>query len=132
MRSINSGDASRVPLHFGYLLQPRKNPCRPSRSFIGEPHSSHTSVMSTFGISFFGGGGGRTSFSFSFNSSDSGFELRHFGYALHARNGPRGPLRTIIADPHFSHVTPVSIGLIGLPCASTSFALRHFGSPRPA
>src|SRR5262249_15372911 len=36
---------------------------------------------------------------------------------------------TCIGAPHFSHVSPVSTGLSGLPWASTSLALRHLGKP---
>ena len=48
---------------------------------------------------------------------------------MQPRNGPRGPFRTVIAEPHFSHFSPVSIGFTGLPLASTSLAFLHLGYP---
>src|SRR5262249_32915698 len=130
--SSTSGGASRSPLHRGYLAQPKKYGVLPrllSRSFIGPPHSGQVSWISTAGIAFFGGGGGSTSLSFSFKSSGIGLVLRHLGYALHPRNGPRGPFLTAIGAPHFSQLTPVSIGCSGLPWASTSLAFLHLGYP---
>src|SRR5271155_3717827 len=75
--SSNSGEASRTPRHLGYLLQPRNQPFRPWRSFIGEPHSGHTSVTATGGAGFFAGAGG--SFSVARSSSVIGLVLRQFG-----------------------------------------------------
>src|SRR5438445_43432 len=40
--SSSSADASRVPLHLGYLVQPKNGPVRPVRSTIGAPHLSQT------------------------------------------------------------------------------------------
>src|SRR5262249_12335905 len=63
--SNRSGGASRVPLHLGYLLHPRKKPRRPGRSFIGAPQSGQVSRTSTCGTFFLGGGGiSLASFSF--------------------------------------------------------------------
>ena len=78
---INSGDTCRVPLHFvlAHVVHPRKYRPRAETSFIGDPHSGHGSLTSTSGTSFFGGGAGSWSLSFSFNSAGSGLALRHFG-----------------------------------------------------
>src|SRR5262245_34064563 len=53
--------------------------------------------------------------------------LRHAGYAEHARNGPRRPLRTTMSAPHFSHFSSVFGWGTGLPSASTSIAFLHSG-----
>src|SRR5260370_22668442 len=73
-----SGGASRVPLHLGYLEQPRKKPRRPGRSFMGAPHSGQVSRTSTAGTVFLGGGG-NSALIFSFISSGIGLVLRHLG-----------------------------------------------------
>src|SRR5262245_32514643 len=120
-----SGGASRVPLHLGYLLQPRKKPRRLGRSFIGALHSGQVSVTSTCGTAFFAGAGS-SRFSSSFSSSGTCLVLRQRGKALQPRNGPRGPRRIFIGSPHFSHLMPGSM-LSGLPSASTSLAFLHLG-----
>src|SRR5215211_3093470 len=83
--------------------------------------------MSDF-FSVFSGIGGRMSFSFSRNSALIDFALRHFGYPLHDRNGPRHATLMTIGWPHFSHTIPVSGGLIGLPRSSQSEMNLHFAS----
>src|SRR5262249_43547748 len=108
--SISSGDASRVPRHLGYLLQPRKKPLRPLRTFIGAPHSGHVSLTATCGTAFLAGAG-MSVLSFSLSSSGTGLVPRHLGKALQPRNGPRKLLRTTMGAPHFSHATPVSTGV---------------------
>src|SRR6202011_3855210 len=73
-----SGGASRVPLHLGYLVHPRKKPRRLGRSFMGDPQSGQVSRTSTAGTSFLGGGG-ISVLSFSFSSGGTGLVLRHLG-----------------------------------------------------
>src|SRR5438105_1195064 len=73
-----SAGASRVPLHLGYLLQPRKYPRRLPRNFIGAPHSGQVSFTSTSGTAFLAGGG-INSLIVSFNSGGIGLVLRHLG-----------------------------------------------------
>src|SRR5260370_4677488 len=126
--SRSCGDASGVTLHLGYLAQPRKYlPPRPGRSFMGPLQSGQVSVTSTAGPCFLGRGGGRESLNFSASSGVMRLVLRHLGYPLQPRNGPRGPRLMTIWLPHFSQAIPVSTGRIGFPSASASMANLHLG-----
>src|SRR3989344_5804526 len=78
-----------MPLHSGYLEQPRNGPNRPRLTDMGAPHSGHFCVSAYFCNSF---------------SSGSKMTLPlHSGYRAQAPNLPKRPNLATIGPPQIGH-----------------------------
>src|SRR6266850_2944114 len=99
--SFNSSGSGLALRHFGYPEQARNGPRRLLRISIGEPHFSHLMSVVT-------GSGFSITVILPSASRVNDFAFRHFGYPEQARNSPRLLALITIAEPHFSHLMPVS------------------------